>query len=137
MFLLDLMCTSWVQCLFSFFVFLLKGLPISRNIQERSIAHCMFPSMPNRHGGGKQSNIASESSTTAYQRTCIETHRMCSRVAVGALPMPCKCTAAGSKCIQSSRTACQQGPGQALCSRLPAKCNAGGTCVQCQFENCF
>ena len=73
-----------------------------------------------------KSNSASESSTTAYQRKCIETHRMCSRVAVGAMPMPCRCTATGSKCLQTGRTTCQQGPGQALCSRLPRRVQCRG-----------
>ena len=114
------------------FVFFVEG-PADLDKQSKKVDTALqIPSMPNRHGGGYKSKSANQASPPPprYRCKCMETHRMCSRVAVGALPMPCKCIATGSKCFQSGRTTCQHGPGQALCSRLPClmQCRGGLNC---------
>ena len=122
-------------CLFSekhvvacFFLFLVEG-PADLDKQSKKVdAALQIPSMPNRHGGGYKSNSASKSSTTAklmqVHPTPLHLQKGC------ALPMPCKSATNGSRCLQSGRTTCQYGPGQALCSRLPCRvqCRSGPSC---------
>ena len=109
-----------------FFVFL-KGLPLSTNSRKRSIPPCKYQACQTDMEVDTNPILQASPPPPRYRCKCIETHRMCSRVAAGALPMPCKCIATGSKCFQSGRTSCQHGPGQALCSGLPClvQCRGG------------
>ena len=112
-----------------YYFFFLKGLPISTNSRKRSIPPCKYQACQTDMEVDTNPILQASPPPPRYRCKCIETHRMCSRVAAGALPMPCKCIATGSKCFQSGRTSCQHGPGQALCSGLPCL-------VQCRGGQC-
>ena len=133
--LLDAMMTNMKIASCSRFFFL-KGLPISTNNRKRSIPPCKYQACQTDMEVDTNPILQASPPPPRYRCKCIETHRMCSRVAVGALPMPCKCIATGSKCFQSGRTTCQHGPGQALCSRLPClvQCRTGPACCLLSLE---
>ena len=124
-------CTHVICYFLSSFFF--KGLPISTNSRKRSIPPCKYQACQTDMEVDTNPILQASPPPPRYRCKCIETHRMCSRVAAGALPMPCKCIATGSKCFQSGRTSCQHGPGQALCSRLPClvQCRGGHSVAGC------
>ena len=110
-----------------FLIHLLKGLPsLTNNRKKKTEMHREYQAC--RTDMEVDTDPILQASPKFTIPTLMPVHRslrISSRVAVGALPTPCRYIATGSRCFQTGRWTCRHGPGQPLCPGLPCR-------VQCK-----